>query len=338
MENEKDYLIENLSLLISSGVDINSALSAIKSELRSKSAKKIIDNLQSGIDDGLSLSAALEKSHFLSSQNISLIKIGEASGKLPENLKVITIALQKERLFRSKIYSAMIYPGIVFSLTLTVGLGISWFLLPRLAMTFSQLKVELPPLTKALIYFGNFLGSYGIVAVPAFLVLFIAFIYIYGKRLIFIIPGVRRIIQDVEIARMGFVVGTLLDAGLPVVSALDSLGQSQTFPAYHKFYLHLKERVDEGNSFEKSFSSYPGISRLIPAPVRQIIIAAEKSGKLPEVFTKIGNDYEEKTDTTTKNLSVILEPILLVIVWLGVVAVALAIILPIYSLIGGLNP
>ena len=81
--------------------------------------------------------------------------------------------------------------------------------------------------------------------------------------------------------------------------------------------------------------AFKNTNRLIPAPIQQLIVAGEQSGLLTETLTKIGQMFENKADASTKNLTTILEPILLVIVWLGVVAVALAVVLPIYSLIGG---
>jgi type II secretory pathway component PulF len=92
-----------------------------------------------------------------------------------------------------------------------------------------------------------------------------------------------------------------------------------------------------GNSFEKSFQAYAGIDNLIPQPIQQLIISGEQSGNLNKTLIKVGKMLEAKSDTTTKNLTIIMEPILLVIVWAGVVSVAFAVILPIYSLVGGLN-
>ena len=128
--------------------------------------------------------------------------------------------------------------------------------------------------------------------------------------------------------------GTLLEAGLPITQALDSLAQATEIAQYKKLYLHLRGAVADGNSFQKSFMLFKNINRLIPAPMQQLIVAGEQSGGLPTTLLKIGQLFEAKADLTTKNLTVILEPILLLIVWLGVVAVALAVILPIYSLIG----
>ena len=99
----------------------------------------------------------------------------------------------------------------------------------------------------------------------------------------------------------------------------------------------LFRSIEMGNSFQKSFVSYPKVDKLIPPPMQQLIFSGEQSGNLNKTLIKIGQVLEEKSDTTTKNLTIIMEPILLVIVWAGVVGVAFAVILPIYSLVGGIN-
>ena len=140
-----------------------------------------------------------------------------------------------------------------------------------------------------------------------------------------------------ELARFGYLLGSLLEAGMPIVDSIKSIKETVSFYNYRKFYSFLENSIEEGNSFQKSFSSYKKINKLFPSPIQQIIIAAEKSGHLSDALKKIGNVFEERLENTTKNLAVILEPILLVIVWFGVMAVAFAVILPIYGLIGGLQ-
>ena len=99
----------------------------------------------------------------------------------------------------------------------------------------------------------------------------------------------------------------------------------------------MQQKVTEGNSVEASLKLFKNVHNLIPAPTQQIIFSAEQSGKLPDVLLNIGENYDGRTENLTKNLTVMLEPFLLIIVWLGVLFVAIGVILPIYSLIGELN-
>lgn len=343
---EKTYFIENLSVLLSSGMDVGTALNAIKQEIKSKQLRAIIEELDQDIDDGKPLWRALDQTGLLAPHIVFLIRIGEETGRLSENLKAISIQEQKERDFKSKVSSAMMYPIFVFGLTIVIGVGIAWFILPRLAGIFSSLSIELPLITRILIAVGTFIGAYGFIAVPAFIIFICTLFYILfinrktsisGQYILLSLPAVKKLIQEVELSRFGYIMGTLLIAGLPVVPALKSLSEATTFDFFKKFYIYLYNNIEEGKSFQKSFAEYKGINNVFPVSIQQLIISAEQSGHLPETFLKLGELYEAKTEITTKNLTVLLEPILLTIVWLGVVAVALAVVLPLYSLIGGLN-
>lgn len=343
---EKEYFLENLAVLLTSGMDIMTAIKAIRGEIKSKRMLKIIDVLVDEIESGSYLWHALENTNLLPAHIIFLIRLGEETGRLSENLAVVSIQQQKDRELLSKVRSAMIYPVIVFSLTITIGLGIAWFVLPRLSKVFAELKINLPILTKGIIAIGAFLGNYGSFVVPiAIVFVLVVFYFLFvskgtkfiGQAILLVIPGIKRLIQDIELSRFGYILGTLLGSGLLITRSLDSIYEATSLRRYKKFYSHLRNSLEEGGSFRDSFDSYPETRKLLSLPVQQMIIAGEGSGRLSEALIKIGEIYEKKADTTTKNLAVILEPILLVLVWVGVVAVALSVILPIYSLIGGLN-
>lgn len=344
---ERDYLVENLSTLIAAGMPIISALDAIAQEIRSRRMRDLLTLIREDILSGAPIWRALKESGLFADHAIALIRLGEESGKLSENLKVVEIEEEKSRVFRSKLHSAMLYPVFVLSLTVTIGVGIAWFILPKLAVVFTQLHVTLPLITKVLISIGVYLDKYGVIVIPTLAVIVAALFYflfifsktkVIGQYVLLSLPGIKQLIKEVEIARFGYLLGTLLEAGLPITHALDSLARATEIVQYRKLYVHLCDSVGDGNSFQKSFLLFHRADRLIAAPIQQLIVVGERSGTLSLTLQKIGKVYEVKSDTTTKNLTVILEPILLVIVWLGVVAVALAVILPIYSLIGGFNP
>ncbi len=344
IEDDKEYLIENLAMMVSAGMDIVSTLDAIKSDVKTPRMKMIINTIKADVEAGETIYGSLAKFNIFPQYVISLIKIGEDSGRLSENLKIITIQQEKNRNFKSKVKSAMMYPVLVLSLTFVIGIGIAYFILPKLAKVFDQLHVKLPFITKLLIGFANFLALNGKIFIPLlFLTLFLIFYFLFvfkkskfiGEIILFHTPVIKKLIQQVEISRMGCVLGTLLDASIPIVTSIESLSSSVSFYNYHKFYDFLANSIENGSTFKKSFEKYQNINKLIPVPVQNMIIAGEKSAKLSEIFLNLAENFENKIDTTTKNLSTLLEPIMLIIIWLGVVFVALAVILPIYSLIGG---
>lgn len=342
---EKESVLENLVMLTASGMDLVTAFDVILGDLRSPKMKKIVEQMKKSIIAGEPLHMVTANTKIFKPYISSLIHLGEQSGRLFQNLQVVVSQQQKDRLFQSRLRSALIYPLFVLITAMVVGLGVAWFILPTLASVFSSLKVELPLITKILIGTGLFLKQYGIIAIPAIagfiaLVGYIVFVYPktqhIGQAIVFNMPGLGKLIQEIELARTGYMVGTLLEAGVPIVFALQSLSDTATMRPYRAFYTRLKAGIENGDTFKKTFNTYIHIKKIFPIAIQQMLVAGEQSGRLPETFLRIGKIYEEKTEDTSKNLTVLLEPILLLVVWLAVLGVALAVIMPIYSLIGGL--
>lgn len=346
LSQDIDYLMENLSMLMSAGMPIVAALESIAQEVRSKHMKIILAGIMEDIENGHSVWRALDASGLFPEHAVALIRLGEESGRLGENLKVVATEEHKRRALSGKVQSALLYPVFVLVVTLVVGVGIAWFILPKLALVFSQLKIELPFITRMLIGSGVFLERYGAIVIPltvllagilCYVIFFFSKTRSIGQSILLYIPGVGRLIREGEIARFGYLLGTLLQAGLPVTHALASLASATQMVVYRRLYEHLRDSVEDGNSFQKSFATFPKTKHIFPLPLVRVLVAGEQSGNLPDALIRLGESYESKAETTTKNLTIILEPLLLVLVWLGVVAVAFAVILPIYSLVGGLN-
>lgn len=346
LTKERDQFIENLSMLVLSGMPIAGALAAITHDTKNPQMKKILENILSELDAGSPLWKSFDRTNLFKGYTVSLLRIGEESGKFAENLKVVSLQQEKERNLNSKVKSALMYPVFVLVLVVVIGLGIAWFILPKLAKIFSDLKLTLPFVTRVLIGFALFLQKNGLWFVPlSFTTVGSIFYFVFnnektkfiGEAIIYSIPGIKTLMMEVEVARFGYLLGTLLEAGIPITKAIDSLIGASDSIRYKKFYIHMKDSIEMGNSFQKTFASYKNINKLIPQPMQQLVFSGEQSGNLTKTLIKIGQVLEEKSDTTTKNLTIIMEPILLVIVWAGVVAVAFAVILPIYSLVGGIN-
>lgn len=343
---EREFFISNLALLLQAAVPVGEALESLQNTSRSQRMKRCIAQIARDIEEGVPLHQALESSGIVSRQSLSLIRLGEESGHLIANMQVAAQQEEKQRILRAKVRSAMLYPAFVVGITVIIGLAVAWFLLPRLSETFAQLHIKLPLVSRIFIGFGAFLKHNGIWAVPLIFGTGILLIYLLfmapktrhiGMRLAFHIPGVSRLLQETEIARFGYLLGTLLQSGLSVTQSLRLLQDATGAPRYRDFYRYLFKSFDEGYSFKASIANYKHSTKLLPAALQQMIIAGERSGSLPDTLTRMGNMYEKKADITTQNLEVILEPILLIIIWGGVMAVAIAVILPIYSLVGGLN-
>lgn len=339
--DEQDYFVENLSLLIASGMGISNALSSINVSIKGKRLKKITSAIERMVNDGMPLWKAFETTKFLSERVISLIRSGEEAGRLPEHLNLVTVQQYKEKMFNSRLKSALLYPGIVLILAFILAMGSSWVILPKLVTIFQTANGELPITTKILLWTGEFLSKYGIVVIPSIIVavltlLFFVFVFkktkFIGDYILFSIPGIRALIQGVELARFGYVFGVLLQAGFQVNEALESVKKGTSYAQYRKFYNHLQECISNGDTFKNALSKYNKTERFLPIPIQQLILSSEKSGRLSETFIKVGVIFEEKTEAMSRDLSTVLEPIILIVVGVIVGFVVLAIIGPIYGL------
>lgn len=345
-KEERWAVLENISLLLDSGMDLLQALKAAQAEVKSKQLKKVLDEVRVEIENGVSLAESLADRRLVSEHELSLIGVGEQSSRLVANIGVLILERQKSQLFRARLSSAMLYPIFIIVVGFLVAAGLAWFVLPKLATVFVNLNVPLPKITQILIAVGEFLGKYRATVVPLSVVAAMALVYVLfffgptrriGEWILFRLPGTGRVLSEVEIARFGFMMSTLVEAGLPVVDSVAAVANMSSLTGFKKIYKKLYQELETGQSFSDSFTKYGRLMRLIPQSVQQMIVAAEQSGNLQKTFSKIGERFESKTEISTKNISVILEPVLLIIVWLGVVFIAVAIMLPIYSLVGNFN-
>ncbi len=242
--DERDYFIENLSLLIASGMGISGALSSVSLSVKNKKMKKIAIAIETMVNDGTPLWRAFEITKFLPQRIISIIRSGEEGGKLPEHLNLVTIQQHKEKTFNSRLKSALLYPGVVLILAIIVAIGSSWIILPKLISIFQTTDGTLPITTRILLGIGSFLSNYGAIAVPLIITgLFLLVYFMFfnkktkfvGDAIMFSIPGIKKLIQGVEIARLGYLLGVLLQAGFQVGEALESIKKGTSYNRYKSF-------------------------------------------------------------------------------------------------------
>ena len=343
---ERNAFFQNLSLLIGSGTPLVEALRIISEEKNSWRLGQALKDILLTVEGGGKFWEALQKHDYLfTAYEIRMIKIAEETGNLEKSLDYLSKQLEKDADLRGKISSALLYPAIVLGFAFVIGIGVSWFVLPRLSRAFASLRVVLPTPTKILIGIGDIVNSYGSIIFPSLLVmLFILALLLRLTRLRFValgtlefLPGIGKFLREVRTARLSLFLGTLLDSGVPLVEALETMDRIVEFKKERRFFVGLKERIEAGDSFANSFKALPGVAAMFPPVTQQMIFVAERSGKLPNVFLYISNLYEKRVELGSKNLTQTLEPILLVGIAFVVAFIAIAIILPIYSLLGGIQ-
>ncbi|MBT3835514.1 type II secretion system F family protein [Candidatus Peribacteria bacterium] len=341
----RSAFIQNLAMMLGAGLQVIGALDTLEKEAQKKPMKKLIEKIHQDVENGTALWRAMDHQAFFTPYTIALVRIGEESGSLAENLENLAKQDEKDQAMKQKVKMAMIYPSIVIFLTVVIALGLSWFILPQLVGVLFALNVELPPTTRAVIAISEFFTNHGIVVVPSTfgLMLVVGFfmkftsLKIVGQWFSLQIPGVKSLIKHASVARFGIILGSLLEAGVAPVEALTSLANVTSMWRYKKFYFQLTEHIKIGDSFAKSFSEIKNSKSILPVSVQQIIVTGEQSGRLSDVLAKISDIYQKKAEETAQKLPIILEPMLLIVIAGMVSFIAFSIIMPIYSVVGNLS-
>lgn len=340
---DKLFFTKNLATLIKAGVPMADALATV-TEQSGSDFKRVLVRIEREVENGQSLAKSMGKfPKIFDNFFINLIDAGEESGNLEENLGFLAEQMGKDYAMRQKVRGAMMYPGLVLGATTIMGTGIAWFVLPKLIDMFASFEVELPLSTKILMWFAIFFRDYGLSAIVGLVVFLVVLMIVLQLRtvkkvwhtILLDLPIIGRIARAGELARFSRNLGVLLKSGLPM---LDSLSITTNTLSNLKFIDDLKEireQVKEGKSIFKSMDKkkYNEFDKL----TTRMIDVGEKSGNLEEMLIYLSDYYDSDIDNITKNLSNLLEPVLLLIIGLVVGFVALAVISPIYSLVGGIR-
>lgn len=342
----KKYFFESLAIMLSSGIDIRTILKDLKSETKNKVDKDFLTRVGTLIENGTPIWRVAKDEKLVSEHYLSLIKIGEVSGSLPENLDTIVKQIERDRDFQNKLRSASLYPMIVAVLLFFVVIILMTFVFPRITGVYDSLNIELPAITKIMMLIGDFFSSNALWFIPSItigtsLLVYFTFFYVktkkYGQMLMFRVPAVKRLIQELELARFGFLLNSLLKAGVSFPEALKLLVDSTQLYEYRNLYKFLAYYIEKGYSLDVIMDAYPKINKLIPLYPRQLIVNGVKAGKLENNMLKIGETYQKKNEITLKDIGTLFEPALLIVVWIGVSIFAISVIMPMYSILGNLT-
>lgn len=334
--------IENLSYFLASGMPISDAINSLEEEMGSRRMRKVVSRIRSDIQEGVSLSESLKNQKLFDESIVGMVRSGELSGKLVDNLKLIIVLNDEDKRLKAKLNSSMLYGTIIIVVTIVVGIATAWFTLPKIASVYEGMGADLPFLTRGLVKTGNFFSKYGYFILPPFVFFIVAVFYFLfsfpktkfiGHLFLFHLPLVGKIIRESEITRFGSLFGSIYDSGMPINQALEIMPTTTTFKNYKKLYQFLDKRVMEGISLSRAFREYKNVEELFPSGVLQMISSAEKTGKLSETLFRIRDLYGQKLESSSKNLPIIIEPVLLILVGIGVAVLLIATMLPIYNLV-----
>ncbi len=333
----------DLAILLRSGVTLNESVQLLRTQAKSATMKKLLDEVANDVNRGTPLSTTLEKSSVrLRSVFISMVKAGEVSGTLVNNLLFLADWLERNLQLRQEVKSVTLYPKIVFTAAIMLGTGLAVFILPRLIPVFNGMKIELPLVTRVVLATAVFVKEYSIWIIFGVLVLFALFMTISKikstrrilQRIYLATPFFGSLVRAYELALYSQLMHVLLKSGLTINEAFEIAStESANVPFQDSFY-YVKERLIKGVSLSDSISDFP---KLYPGNFISIITVGEKTGTIEGSFESLAIYYNKEINTKTRNLPTVLEPILLIAIGIIVGVIALSIILPIYTLSGSLR-
>ena len=325
-----------LSTMIASGLPLVEALRILKDQSRPQMAK-VVEQILNEIEGGSSLGAAMEKTQgTFSTVYVALVKAGESAGVLDQIMKKMADTLDKQREFQNKTRGALIYPTIVFIGMITVAFIMMIFVVPKLTQMYQDFGAELPLPTKILIGVSNFMVNYWYLFFGMLAASFLIFRRwsktpvgsLLLEQVVFKIPIWGPLKKDIVLAEFSRTMGLLSTAAIPILDGLRIVAETLGSQIYADGIIRAAVRVEKGSTLAEAIAAASDF----PPILSQMIAVGEQTGKGDEILSKLADFYESQSELKVKALTTAIEPIIMVIMGIGVGFLVMAVIMPIYQL------
>ncbi len=335
---DKIFFARRMEMMLRAGMQVLDSLVKLREQAKNPSFIKILDQIIQDIKNGQFLYIGLGRyKRIFGEFFINVVRVGEISGTLSNSFKYLAEELKKKQELATKVKGAMIYPAVILIATLGITGILIFFIFPKVIPIFESMRVELPIITVILITISKFLLNYGIhliAGIIAFLVFFwlllrIPKIKMLWHRTFLIIPYLSKLTVAVNVIGFARTMALLLKSGVKIVDTLTTTADTLSNRVYRREIIKAAEHVRGGGTVAEYLKTKP---RYFPMVFSQMIEVGENTGTLDETALFLADFYEEELDSSTKALSTILEPILLVVMGLTVSFVALSILLPIFQI------
>lgn len=325
-----------LSTMIASGLPLVEALKILRDQSKPKMAK-VVDLVLTDVEGGSSLGAALKKSEgVFNDVYVALVKAGESAGVLDQIMKKMADTLDKQREFRSKTKGAMIYPVIIMIGMVVVATIMMIFVVPKMTDMYKDFGASLPAPTQILINVSEFMVKFWPLVFAGLAGLYLLF-YRWSKTAIggmiieqigFKIPIYGNLKKDIILAEFARTMGLLATAAIPILDGLRIVGETLGSQIYREEIIRIAMRVEKGSPLSDAVA----VGSDFPPILSQMIAVGEQTGKVDDVLTKLATYYEEQSELKVKALTTAIEPLIMVVMGIGVGFLVIAVIMPIYNL------
>ncbi|MDD2758488.1 MAG: type II secretion system F family protein [Patescibacteria group bacterium] len=335
---EKYMFVHHLQIMTKAGLSIVSSLHVLSQEIENKKLKKVIGEIKAQVETGLQLSEVLAKyPKIFPPIYVSMIGAGETAGKMEEALAQISNQMKKSQQLTSKIRGALIYPAVIMAAMIGISIFVVFYILPKIMVMFEETSVELPLATKILIWITKFAQGYW------WLILIVIIGAIIGFNRLMKMPNFKRavhtlslrlpifgvIFKKVNLARFTITLSSLLASTIPIIEATRIASEVLGNVIYRDNLLEASESLKKGEPLSEILARYP---QTFPPMVTEMIMVGEQSGKVENMLGELSEYYSNEVDATMNNFTAIIEPVIILMLGVGVAGIAVAVIMPMYTL------
>lgn len=327
-----------MAVMIRAGVPILQALDTIAAQVHKEAFKAILRAMMADIRGGDSLSRSMSKyPKIFNAFILGIVQTGEASGQLLHALESLSDHLEQDYAFWRKIWSALAYPALILTTIVIVTIIVFTQVIPQLASLFSEANVQLPLPTRIVIGTATFFQNYWYLV--GLLVLILGFImrsYVKTPEgrytmstLVLRLPVIKTLFQKVYLARLTAVLHTLLKSDVPILQALQLAKQAMGNKVYQRIMDDTISAVKDGAPMSSVWEHEP----FIPPMLTTIVGVGEKGGQVAESLKEANRFFQRDVDDVLNTLTILLEPLMVVLLGIGVAIMVAAVLLPIYNLV-----
>ncbi len=340
---DKLMFTRNLSVMISSGLSISKAIKNISLQTEKKRFASVLNKIYEDIQAGNSFADGLAKyPQIFDELFVNMIRVGESSGNLEEVLNILALQLEKNHELVSKVKGALTYPAVIIVAMFGIAVLMLTYILPKMMSVFTDMHVQLPMSTRVIIYISDALRFHALLVGLLILgiIVFLNFFLktISGKKTISFIsvhvPIIKNIIIKVNCARFARIYSSLLRSGVSVVEALKIISRTLTNYYYKEAFKYSVQEIQKGVTLSKIIAKR---SQIFPVLVVQMVEVGESTGMTESVLLKLAEFYEEEVSQMSKNMSSIIEPILMIFIGSAVGFFAVSMLQPMYSIMNNIK-
>jgi type IV pilus assembly protein PilC len=339
---QKIFFVDHLKTMLHAGLSLVEALVILEKEIENAKLKKIIKQIKEEVEQGKSLSEVLAKHEkAFPSIYVKMIESGEISGKLEEALDQVVTQMKKNHELISSIRGAMIYPAVIILAMLGVATLMVTVVLPKLMQVFKEIDTEIPLATRIMIKITDFMSNpinfililivisvtvtsfgIGLKKYPAFKK------FIHGINIK--LPIFGGVIKKINLAQFSLTLSSLLRSTVPIISAIEISSETSSNVLYKEALKHTAKKIKTGTPLSEVLRQY---DHLFPPMVTEMIMVGERTGEIDHMLSELSIFYSNEVDKTMKNFTTIIEPVVILVMGVAVAGMAVAVIMPMYSLV-----